>query len=292
LPAAHLLLALTACLAWGFNFIASASALQYWPPFLFTLVRFALVALLVAAILKSPPRNQWPRLAAISLLNGALHFSLFFFALRAASDITSMAILMQCYVPLSAILAWLLLGERFGLRTGLSIGVAFFGVLLVGLEPTVFARLDAVLLALGGTLSLALGTILMRDLDGVDPFSFKGWTALLSMPLLAACSLWLEADQLSLLLESGWKPWAGAAYSAIAASIVGHGIFFYLIRRHPVARVTTYLLLTPILASVFGVIFWGDRPGWRLLLGGACVLGGVLAITLRTARRNPRTSTR
>ncbi|MEM9303272.1 MAG: DMT family transporter [Pseudomonadota bacterium] len=285
MPLPHLLLALIACVAWGFNFIASAAALQHWPPFLFTIVRFAFVAILVAAVLKRPPREQWPRLIAVCLLNGAIHFSLFFFALRAAPDITSMAILMQCYVPLSALLAWALLGETFGVRTGLSIGVAFLGVLLVGLEPQVFARLEAVALALAGTLALAFGTILMRDLKGVDPFSFQGWTALLSLPVLLGLSLWLEADQLELLRTAGWQPWVGAIYSAIAASIVGHGIFFYLIRRHPVARVTTYLLLTPILAATFGVIFWGDRPGWRLLVGGALVLGGVLVITLRAGKR-------
>ena len=31
-----------------------------------------------------------------------------------------------------------------------------------------------------------------------------------------------------------------------------------------------------------GIVVWGDRPGPRLWLGGAMVLGGVLAIALRT----------
>jgi drug/metabolite transporter (DMT)-like permease len=26
-----------------------------------------------------------------------------------------------------------------------------------------------------------------------------------------------------------------------------------------------YLLLTPLTAVLFGVLLWGDRPGWRLL---------------------------
>jgi len=33
---------------------------------------------------------------------------------------------------------------------------------------------------------------------------------------------------------------------------------------------------------VFGILVWGDRPGWRLLLGGAMVLLGILAINLRS----------
>ena len=38
-----------------------------------------------------------------------------------------------------------------------------------------------------------------------------------------------------------------------------------------------------IAASAFalGIVFWGDRPGPRLWIGGAMVLGGVLSIALR-----------
>jgi O-acetylserine/cysteine efflux transporter len=39
-----------------------------------------------------------------------------------------------------------------------------------------------------------------------------------------------------------------------------------------------------VFAVIFGVIVWGDRPGWRVLFGGALVLLGILVITLRTRR--------
>ena len=42
-----------------------------------------------------------------------------------------------------------------------------------------------------------------------------------------------------------------------------------------------YLLLTPVFAVGLGVLFWGDRPGPQLWIGGAMVLGGVLIIALR-----------
>ena len=41
------------------------------------------------------------------------------------------------------------------------------------------------------------------------------------------------------------------------------------------AQVTPWLLLTPVFAMGLGIAFWGDRPGPRLLIGGAMVLGGV-----------------
>ena len=42
-----------------------------------------------------------------------------------------------------------------------------------------------------------------------------------------------------------------------------------------------YLLLTPVFAVALGTLVWGDRPGANLWIGGAMVLGGVLAIALR-----------
>jgi O-acetylserine/cysteine efflux transporter len=35
------------------------------------------------------------------------------------------------------------------------------------------------------------------------------------------------------------------------------------------------------LAVLLGIVFWGDRPGPQLWIGGAMVLGGVLLIALR-----------
>jgi O-acetylserine/cysteine efflux transporter len=46
-----------------------------------------------------------------------------------------------------------------------------------------------------------------------------------------------------------------------------------------------YLQLTPVLAVVFGILLWGDRPGARLLIGGALVILGILFITLRARSR-------
>ncbi len=80
--------------------------------------------------------------------------------------------------------------------------------------------------------------------------------------------------------------WVGVAYAAIFASALGHGLFYWLVQRYPVSQVTPYLLITPVFAVALGIAFWGDRPGPRLWLGGAMVLGGVLAIALRARTKN------
>jgi O-acetylserine/cysteine efflux transporter len=45
-------------------------------------------------------------------------------------------------------------------------------------------------------------------------------------------------------------------------------------------------LLVPVLAVALGIVFWGDRPGPRLWIGGAMVLGGVLIVALRAIAKS------
>jgi len=117
-----LMLVLIICATWSGNFLTSAFALREIPPFLFTAVRLAILALLLGAFVKPPARGQWPRLVAVALCNGVLHFGLSFWSLRLAGNLSSPAIVMQSYVPMAALLAWWWLGERFGWRTGLARG--------------------------------------------------------------------------------------------------------------------------------------------------------------------------
>ena len=110
-------------LAWAGNFLTSALAMREIPPVLFTALRFALLGLALVWFLKPPPPGQWPRLVAVSLLIGVLHFATSFYALHLAGNLSSPAIVMQSYVPMTAVLAWFVLGERFGWRTGLGLSL-------------------------------------------------------------------------------------------------------------------------------------------------------------------------
>ena len=285
MPARDLILVLVICLAWAGNFLTSAYALREIPPVLFTALRFMLLALPLLYWLKRPAAGQWPRLVAVALCVGVLHFALSFSALKLAGNLSSPAIVMQSYVPMTALLAWALLGERFGWRTGLAIAVSFGGVLVLGFDPLVLANPMALGLMLVSALFLAIGTVLMKGLRGLDVVSQQGWTAVISVLPLLALSLVFEPGAIARLPSASWIGWGGAVYAAFISSLLGHGLYYTLVQRHPVAQVMPWLLLTPVLAVALGIVFWGDRPGPRLLIGGVMVLGGVLMIALRAASK-------
>ena len=285
MPTRDIALLLVICVVWAGNFLTSAYALHELPPFLFTAVRLAILALLLGAFVKPPAPGQWPRLITVALCNGVLHFGLSFWALQLAGNLSSPAIVMQSYVPMAALLAWWWLGERFGWRTGLAIALSFAGVLVLGFDPMVFARPASLLLMLVSALFLAIGTVLMRPLKGLGMISQQGWTAIIGLLPLLGLSALFEPGGFTALRDASWIGWGGAVYAALFSSLLGHGLYYALVQRHPIAQVTPWLLLTPVLAVVLGLLFYGDHPGPQLWIGGAMVLGGVLLIALRALAR-------
>lgn len=274
-------LLLLVCVVWALNFLMSAIGLREIPPVTFTLLRFVVLAIAVCAFLRPAPAGQSVRLLAVSLLIGVVHFSLSFLALYLAGDLSSPAIAIQSYIPMTTVLAWWWLGEKFGWRTGLAIGVSFLGVLVLGLDPHVLSKPMALVTMLLSSLALAIATVMMRNLRGVPMLNQQAWMAAASILPLIALSLWFEPGALTRLPEVSAQAWLGVAYAALASSLLGHGIYYMLVQRHPVALMMPWLLLVPVIAVGLGIAFWGDHPGPRVFLGGTMVLGGVLIIALR-----------
>ena len=291
MPPRDLLLALIVCTAWAVNFLASASALREIPPLLFSALRLVLVAAVLFPWLRRPAAGQWPRLLGIALCTGVLHFGLSFWALKLAGDLSSPAIVMQSYIPMSVLLAWWLLGERFAWRTGTAIALSFAGVLVLGFDPLVLDNPASVGLMLVSAFFLAVGTVLMRGLQAMDRYGLQAWIAVVGIVPLLGFSAWLEPGAIAAIPGFSALAWGGVAWAALAASVLGHGLYYTLVQRHAVAKVMPWLLLTPVFGVALGVFAWGDRPGPRLWLGGAMVLGGILVVALRgRARARPLAS--
>lgn len=278
-----LLLALLANAAWSVNFLAGKAGVEHFPPLLFSALRFTVLLLLLLPWLRWQP-GKMRQVLQISGVLGVLHFSLIFIGLDASGDIASVAIAAQLYVPFSALLAVVWLGERLDRRRVAGITAAFAGVLVIGLDPTVFAHLDALAWIVGAALAMAVATILMRRLPGVGVFTLQAWIGAVATPSLLLMSLLLEQGQVEALHTAGWFDFALPVYSAIGASLVGHGIVYHLLTRYPVSLITPLLLLAPVLAVLLGVLFWGDQPTWKLLLGGLMTLIGVAIVTTKTPK--------
>lgn len=274
-----LLLALTANFAWGFNFIAGKIGAGAFQPLFFTSIRFLFLLILMLPWLKPAPGYMVP-LLRVSFLLGVLHFGMIFIGLNAGGNIASIAITTQLYVPFSAVLAAVFLRERISFIKIIAITIAFAGVMLIGFDPIVFNHIDAILWVSAAAMMMAIATILMRQCPNLGVFRLQAWIALVAMPSLFLLSLIFESNHMEIIQAAQIKDFWTPLYSAAGASVVGHGIVYYLLGRYPVSTVTPLTLLAPILASLFGVLLLGDELGWKLIVGGAMTLFGILLISV------------
>lgn len=273
----HLLMVVLVNSAWGVNFIAGKIGTEVFQPLLFTALRFLFLLLLMLPWLKPAPGYMKP-LLRVAFLLGVCHFGMVFIGLNAGGNIASIAITTQLYVPFSAILASLFLREKISLASILSIALAFGGVMVIGFDPVVFNHLDAILWVVGAAFVMAVATILMKQCPDLGVFRLQAWIAVVAFPSLLLLSSIFESGQVRILSNANIIDFWSPLYSAIGASIIGHGIVYYLLGRYPVSIVTPLLLPTPIIATLLGVVVFGDLLGWKTIIGGIMTLLGVLTL--------------
>lgn len=269
--------------AWRFNFIAGKIGGDVFHPLLFTALRFLFLLVLMLPWLKPAPGYMKPLLRVACLL-GMLHFSMIFIGLHEGGNIGSIAITTQLYVPFSAILASLFLKEEISLLTIMSIAIAFGGIMVIGFDPIVFNHLDAIMWVTGAAFVMACATILMRKCPNLGVLRLQAWIAVIAFPSLSLLSLIFENDQIQILsnvkVVDFWTP----LYSAVGASVIGHGMLYYLLGRYPVSKITPLLLPTPIIATLLGIVIFEDVLSWRMIAGRAMTLFGVLMLVRQKAR--------
>lgn len=281
----HLMLVILVNALWGFNFIAGKFGTADFGPMLFITLRFLIVLILLACFLRRVP-GQMLRIMSIGLIMGVGHYAFMFYGIYLAGSLSSVAITSQLTVPFATLLAILFLGERIRWPRMLAIATSFSGVVIIGFAPVGPEHLLALALTSIASLAMASATILMRQLQGVSALNLQAWIALYASLAMGCVTMILEppdwAQIATIPLDSYWT----AAYSAIGATIIGHGIQYHLLQRYSVNSVAPFITLSTVFAIVFGVIVLGDAVTPRIALGGALTLLGVTIVAVRNAREN------
>ena len=274
-------LLLAMCLVWAVNNVLSkyvVSGLEV-PPLFYAAARFAIVLACTFPFLFPAPKPLW-RLMVVALLMGGGNFALMFIGLKLSTP-SSSAVVLQLGLPITTILSVFMLGERIRWRRGLGIALTFAGAIVVMWNPHGFAISTGLLLVAAAAALGSLGAVMMKQLEGVKPFTYQAWVGMTSFWPLAALSLWLEPDGMAAALRGGW-PFLGAlVFSALIVSLVAHTVYYLLIQRYEANLISALTLMTPLFTIGLGVAVLHDPFGVRMAIGTAVAMTGVLIIALR-----------
>ncbi len=265
MPLRDLLLGLLVIVIWSLNIIVIKVGVAELPPLLMTTLRFILVAALLVPFYPVA-RAQLPFLVLLSITFGSLHFALLFIGLGQAEAGTG-ALLVQMGTPFATLLAVVFLKEKLGPKRLAGLLLSFAGVVVLAGGPTLPSPLPLTILLLSA-FGWAVSQLLIKRGPPIAPLALAGWVALFAVPQVALGSWLFEQNQWQAIAQASWLGWGAVAYTAIMSSIAAYGIWYALLRRHPVNRVVPMTLLTPVFAVGLGALLMHDPLGVLKLVGG------------------------
>ena len=232
--------------------------------------------------------RHWKKTFFIGLLNSAVPFACFSFALLYIS--TGLSSILNATVPLfGALVAWVWLKDRpHGARI-LGLVIGFVGVALLAWDKASF-KADASGLTTGWAVLACLLACLCyaisasytkRYLSGLPPLvtatgSQLGATLGLALPTLL---LWPQR-------MPGSTAWLALLAVGVLCTGVAYILYFRLIENVGPARSLTVTFVVPVFAVIYGTLFLNEVvSSWMVLCGAIIVCGTALSAGLLKLRR-------
>lgn len=276
-----LLLALMVMAIWGFNFVVTRLALDHYPPMLLVALRFMLAALPCLLI----PRPEVPLLRMIGIGSGMFvaQYAFLYLALAMGfpAGLSSVALQIQAFMTI--LLAALVLGEHPSARQIAGTLIAFAGLGTIAIATSNSGiPLVASLLILASALGWAFGNVLMRGAGQYDTLSMIVWLSLVPPLPMLAISLVFEGygPVLTALASTTWYSFALLAFISLVSTLLGFGIWGYLLKTYPASMIAPLTLLVPITGAGSAALFLGEQFGvWRMA-GMALVLAGLAFVAV------------
>ena len=212
--------------------------------------------------------NPWGRQRGLLLLRGLVGSAALFcvYAAVVHLPLAAATVLQYLYPTFTALLAWLLLGERLGRRVLAAMGLGWLGVLLVA-QPTASAALPTtwVLVAVAGALLTAVAYVSVRRLaESEHPAVIIFYFPLVAVPMSLPLVL-LEP----VLPTPGELPWLVAVGVFTQVGQVGLTRALTLL---PAARATAISYVQVGFAALWGWWIFGESINLPTAIGAVLIL--------------------
>ena len=274
-------LAVVLCAIWGMAFVAIRVADFELSSVNLTILRWVTVSagfLVLYPFLPKPKvKFAWgdfPRLLVVSLTSvDVYHLSLNYS--EKIVDASVAGVLISLGPLFSVVFSVILLHEKVRRRFALGLALALAGAVVIS-SPELTLSSGSIYGPLGVVLSsLAAGiyTATSKPLVGkYGPAPVAVWAALVGTAVLVPLvspSLIQQAAALSV------RGWAAVIYLALLSTVAANLMFFTLLSRQSVSRLSIQLYLVPLVSVVGGILLIGEALAPAVIVGGVILLAGV-----------------
>ncbi len=159
--------------------------------------------------------------------------------------------------------------------------VAFIGIAIVSGSPNAFDHPLGTIIAFIAAFFWGVANLLMKNIGPVNIFRLLAWLSLFTAPQLMFISYLFENGQMELIRNTPLNIAWSVAYTAFISTIVGYGLWYYLMARYQMTQVAPFSLLVPVFSIAFGNLFFSEMLPMQTLFGGAIAIIGVAVIIIR-----------
>ncbi len=275
-----LALALLVIVAWGVNFAVIKVGVADVPPFLLGALRFALAAF-PALLFFRPPKVPLHLYLAYGMTISVGQFAFLFSAIHVGmpTGLASLVAQSQAFFTMFFAAIWLKEHWRANQLAGLVLAAAGLG--LIGRAHGISMPLAGFLLTIAGAAMWACGNIVTRAVGQYAPMNqlaFVVWaSAVPPLPFLALSYLFEGPTVMTSALRNlSLQSLAAVAYLAWVATLLGYGIWTYLMSRYPANRVAPFSMLVPLVGLTTGWLVFGESLQPIHFAGGTLLMTGLL----------------
>ncbi|WP_414169023.1 EamA family transporter [Streptoverticillium reticulum] len=283
----HIALGVLVAALWGVNFVVIDVGLGHFPPLLFCALRF-LAAAVPAVLLVGRPRVQWRWVVAVGLVLGVAKFGLLFIGMHAGMPAGLSSLVLQVQAVFTALFAMAALGERPGRVRLLGMAVALAGIVVAAVDEGASGPLTGFALVVAAAAFWGVSNVLTRKAAPPDALRFMVWVSAVPVLPLLLLSLLFEgpAADAAALGSLDWSGVGAVVYVAWITTLLGFGVWGFLLRTYDASTVAPFSLLVPVFGMSSAALLLGEGVSPLRWCAAALLVGGV-ALTSLPGRRRP-----
>ncbi len=278
-------------LFWGMSFVSSKTILNAGvPPFTMAFLRFLIASVLLYPIFKKLEpgtriiRKDLPVLVVSALFGVTIYFLFETLGIKLTSAATASMIIAS--IPVFTVCTEsVIYKNRIPPFKWLGVLLSVAGVYFIirekqGEQPSTQSFLGN-LLMLGACLSWVIYIISSKRISD----SFSGIALTTYQTLLGTLFLL----PLALLERDSWIPispvaWLNILYLAVFCSAISYFLYIYSLSYLDSVIVSSYTNLIPVVSTLGGIFFLGEKITLQQILGGLIVIAGVFIVNMNKPR--------